>query len=472
MRISYLLARLSPTRLVRTAVAWAFLGSFLRCGGAILLLPLIARYMPAKHLGIWYVFVSMGGLILLIDEGVSVSVSRAAAYLWTGAEDLLSFGIAPLKQADGVGPNKDGMHSLVRTLVWYYRLFATVCFAILAAIGSAWIWHLTRDLPDAGILRTAWLVYSFGYCLSLSGLLWPALLSGINEVCRAQRILTIGSIINYAVAAAGLILHFGIWSLAAGSLLMAIFTRAAAMRAFHRATGNAFRQRNAKGLQWPLLGKLWPNSWRLGICGVGAYLSVPATVLICSAFIDLETTGSLGLSLQLLTKLVALSAVWLLVKIPELNRFRAQDEVRRLIAVSVTRIRLSVLTFVLGAAAIIVLAPGLLKITGAQTLLLPGPLLVLLSATLLLALQQSLHGHLILTENRNPFALAQLFTGMGAVILAVILAPRFNLNGILLASFIVPLLYLDWWIVLRAVSGLGIKPLAYLRLFFRGRVVC
>jgi hypothetical protein len=155
-----------------------------------------------------------------------------------------------------------------------------------------------------------------------------------------------------------------------------------------------------------------------------------------------------------------------------LNRFRAQDEVRRLIAVSVTRIRLSVLTFVLGAAAIIVLAPGLLKITGAQTLLLPGPLLVLLSATLLLALQQSLHGHLILTENRNPFALAQLFTGMGAVILAVILAPRFNLNGILLASFIVPLLYLDWWIVLRAVSGLGIKPLAYLRLFFRGRVVC
>ncbi len=472
MKFKQLLARLAPARLVRTAVVWAFLGGFLRSGGAILLLPLIAHYVPGQHLGIWYVFVSMGGLVLLIDDGVSVSVSRAAAYLWSGAEDLLSFGIAPLKQADNARPNTAAMHKLVRTLVWYYRLFAMVCFVLLALCGSTWIWHLTRDLPDAGILRTAWLVYSFGYCLSLSGLLWPALLSGINEVCRAQRILTIGSIINCVVAAAGLILHFGIWSLAAGSLLMSIFTRIAAMRAFHRATGHVFRRSADEGLQWSLLRKLWPNSWRLGICGVGAYLSVPATVLICSAFIDLETTASLGLSLQLLNKLVVLSAVWLLVKIPELNRFRAQNEVRRLIAVSVARIRLSVLTFVLGAAAIIVLAPTLLEITGARTLLLPGPLLVLLAATLLLALQQSLHGHLILTENRNPFALAQLFTGIGVVILAVILAPRFNLNGILLATFVVPLLYLDWWIVLRAVSGLGIKPLEYLRLFFRGRVVC
>jgi len=469
--IKQLLARLAPARLVRTAVAWAFLGSLLRSGGGIVLLPLIARYMPGKHLGIWYVFVSKGALILLIDDGVSVSVSRAAAYLWTGAEDLRAFGIAPLTPADNVRPNTELMHKLVRTLVHYYQLFATVCFVLLSLFGGAWIWHLTRNLPDARMLRFSWLVYSFGYCLSLSGLLWPALLSGINEVCRVQRILTIGSIINYTIAAIGLVLRFGIWSLAAGSLLMAIFTRMAAMRAFHRTTGNAFRQRNAGGLQWSLLLKLWPNSWRLGICGVGAYLSVPATVLICSAFIDLETTASLGLSLQLLNKLVAMSAVWLLVKIPELNRYRAQEQLRRLVAVFVARIRLSLLTYVLGAAAIIAVTPALLRITGAQTSLLPLPLFAILCVMLLLSLQQALHGHVILTENRNPFALAQLLTGMGVVILAVILAPRFGLNGILLAALAVPLFYLDWWIVLRALSGLGVRPLEYLRLFFRGHIV-
>ena len=193
-------------------------------------------------------------------------------------------------------------------------------------------------------------------------------------------------------------------------------------------------------------------------------MTFQANTLICSAFLDLRTTASYGLSLQAATLLVGFSGIWVRVKLPAINQLRAQGMVERIPTIFRPRIILALLTFGVGAAVLLLLGRPLLELLNARTQLLPAALLATLLLIQLLEMHHSLYGELVYSENVNPFVKPALISGLAIIILSVLLTPRFGVWGMLLASGLVQLCFNNWWPVLRAIRGLGPAGENYWRL--------
>lgn len=454
-------------RVMRSAVAWSFVSTFVRIGANFFVLPVLLRKLPPEQLGLWYVFGSLGAFAALLDLGFEPTIMRVVSYLWAGAERLVAFGLHDDTPAGARGPNRPLLSEVVSTLRVYYRFVGLGVFVLLATAGGAWIWTRTADLPDAGLLRWAWVAYAFGESLKFVSGRWPALLAGIGELRVSQQIVTVGSVVYYIAAVAGLLAGLRLWALVGAALLMGIATRWLGRLAFVRTAslpGGLPRARFHRAV----FDAIWPNAWRTGLVAFGAFMIIQANTLVCSAFLDLAATASYGISLQLVTILVGLASVWVQVKIPHISQLRVTGESAAIARLFACRMRLVILSYAAGAVCIISAAPRVLEAIGSRTQLLPANQLAVLLVIQFLEMHHSLYGALVLTENRNPFLRPALVSGVLIVALSITLTPRLGVWGLLLSAGAVQIAFNNWWPVLRAIRGLGMAPGGFGRLFFTG----
>ena len=67
---------------------WSYIGSFVKLGVNIILLPIILVYLSDDELGLWYVFGSIATLVALLDFGFAPALARNISYVWCGATNL------------------------------------------------------------------------------------------------------------------------------------------------------------------------------------------------------------------------------------------------------------------------------------------------------------------------------------------------------------------------------------------------
>ena len=454
-----LLARAS-----RSAVGWSFIATALRFGSAAFVLPLVLRRVPPEELGLWYVFLSLGSLASLMDLGFSTTVIRSAAYLWAGAQQLIPWGIHTVEadMASGPqGPNLPLLSDLVRSLRVYYLTAAVAVFLLLSVGGGAWIWHRSEALLDKQSLRAAFIVYAVGVSLNFANSIWIYLLSAINAVRQSQQITVICLATYYLLAIAGLLGGLKVWALVIGTLVMGILERLLGRSVFTRLASlprGTFR--------FEIITVLWPNAWRTGAVSLGAFMIIQANTLICSAFLDLKTIASYGLTLQAINLLVGVSSVWVTVKWPEINHLRAQRRLSDIATLFASRMRLTLLTFMVGAGTLVVFGPTLFTLVHTQTQLLPCGILLVLLLVQSLEMHHSLYAGLVYSENVNPFLKPALISGAGIVLFSLILVPRYGLWGAVVSVGVVQLCFNNWWPVVRAIEGLGLAKLGYWARFF------
>jgi O-antigen/teichoic acid export membrane protein len=449
---------------LQSAVAWAFIATALRTGAGVLLLPLMLRQLPQEEIGMWYLFLAVGGLAALLDLGIAPTATRAAGYLWAGAAQLQAFGRNPEPAALGETPNFQGLRDLIATLRRFYLGLGLVIFLVLFFGGGWWIWLKSESLPSAALIRSAYVAWCLNALAQCTGELWPNLLLGLNEVRKSQQITAASLVIYYGLAAAGLILGGGLWALVLANFAMGITVRL---------LGRMFVLRKlapgGDGLgrfRWDYLRTLWPNAWRLAAVSVGAYLILQANTLICSAYLSLKATASYGLTLQLISMLSAISGTWVVVKIPLINQWRAQHREDLVIPLFASRVRLALLTYLLGALAVLFIAPRMLEWIGAKTTLITTGQLSFFLIIRLLETQHSIYAGLVLSENENPFLRPALLSGLAIVCLSLLATPRLGIWGMLLAAGLVQAAYNNWWTVRRGIAGLNVDPARYWGLFF------
>jgi O-antigen/teichoic acid export membrane protein len=446
-------------RVLRSAIGWSLIAAALRFGSALLLLPFILWRIPSDELGLWYVFISLGALAALMDLGFAHAATRSAGYLWAGSRMLLPFGIEladPMLEADNTGstiprqPNLPMLSNLVASLRVYYLSAGGLLLLLLTTAGGAWIWHESVGLANAHSIRFAFLAYAVGVSLGFANSLWPSLLAGINAVKEAQQITAACLLVYFCLAVAGLLAGLGMWALVIGTIVAGFAERFIGRTVFYRLV--PLRSGKFDG---SVLRALWPNAWRTAAVGLGAFMIFQANILICSAFLDLRTTASYGLSLQAVALLAGVSSIWVRVKLPTIHHLRAQGMVERIPAIFRQRIVFALLTFGAGAAILLFLGRPLLELLNTRTQLLPAALLATLLLIQLLEMHHSLYGELVYSENVNPFVKPALISGGAIIILSVLLTPRLGVWGMLLASGLVQLCFNNWWPVLRAIRGLG-----------------
>jgi O-antigen/teichoic acid export membrane protein len=454
-------------RLSRSAVAWSFVATGMRFGSAAFVLPLILRRVPPEELGLWYVFLSLGYVTSLLDLGFASAVLRSAAYVWAGARKLLPWGIDRVATEENLQPDSRNLPllaDLVASLRLYYFVVGVAVFAVLTICGGAWIWHKSVLLPNRQSLRAAFLVYALSVSLNFAYSIWGYLLSAVNGVRQSQQILIASLATYYLIAVTGLLLGLKIWAVVLGVLVMGVTERLLGRAVFNRLAPLPRGQ-----FRWDIIRTLWPNAWRAGAVSFGIFLILQANTLICSAFLDLKTTASYGLSLQAATLLVGVSSVWVTVKWPVINHLRARSRLYEIAALFAKRVRLAVLTFIAGGSALVAVGPSLLAILKAQTHFLPTAALIGLLVVQLLEMHHSLYAGLVYSENVNPFLKPILISGFAIVLISILLVPRIGIWGLVLSAGVVQLAFNNWWSVLRGVRGLGQASHDYWLIFFGKR---
>ncbi len=455
-------------RLWHSAVAWTFLATLLRLGASVFVLPLILRKLPPEHLGLWYVFLTIGGFASLLDFGFEPTITRMASYAWGGASRLIAFGIHQDEVKTNVKPepNRALLGDLVATLRAYYFWIGLAVLVLLVIGGGIWVWMQTAQLSAATSLRLAWLVYAVGCCLNFISGRWPALLTGVGALKEGQYVSIISLLVYYVVAVAGLLAGLGLWALVLAGIGMGWVLRSAGRRFFRR-TALPGRLPGAR-FHTELFSAIWPNAWRMGLVSLGAFLAVSANTLVCGAFLGLKTTASYGISFQLVSLLGGLSGVWVQVKIPLINQLRLQNQDEEIVRIFVSRMRLFILSYLAGTVAVLFLAPMALQVIGSKTLLLSFWPLALFALIKFLEMHQWLYTQLVLTENWNPFLKPSLISGAATVMLGIVLTPKFGVWGLLISEGVVQACYNNWWCVVRALRGLKLDPYRYfLRFFFQ-----
>ncbi|HEY4285254.1 MAG TPA: O-unit flippase-like protein [Chthoniobacterales bacterium] len=453
-------------RASQSAVLWGLLATSLRLFSGVLVLPLVVRRLPSDHLGLWYVFLSLQGIAALFDLGFSPAVTRAAGYLWAGATELRRFGVAIQSSAAAdTQPNYALLSGLVATMKLYYRFFGAASALVMLIGGGSWIWVKTQNLPDANTLRACYFVFVIGGFLTATGDLWPALLSGINAVRAAQKILLGSGVINLLVVTIGLLAGLKIWALVLGVIGSGLFIRLAGRKIFLDRAGPQLSRKNRP--QFDLITTLWPTAWRSGLVSLGGYLVLSANTLICSAFLDLKTTASYGLSLTVIGVLNTVSATFTNIKIPFTNQLRALGQTEQIATVWIQRTRVSLLFYAMGAIFLLIVGRPAFELIGSKTMPLPNAQLAVAVLIIGLEMHHVLYAILIISENQNPFVIPALLSGVATVVLSILLTPRLGIWGMLIAQGCTQAAFNNWWTVYRGIRGLGLSVPEYWRRYIQ-----
>src|SRR5260221_4188072 len=91
--------RLVWKRAVRSAIAYAVVGTVVRVGANLILIPLVLLYLSKKEQALWWVFLALGNFANLADFGFGQVISRGYSYLWAGAEDFDAEGLPAAPQS-------------------------------------------------------------------------------------------------------------------------------------------------------------------------------------------------------------------------------------------------------------------------------------------------------------------------------------------------------------------------------------
>jgi hypothetical protein len=128
------------------------------------------------------------------------------------------------------------------------------------------------------------------------------------------------------------------------------------------------------------------------------------------------------------------------------------------------------ITYTLLAAIIVLAGNQLLAWKGTQTRLLATPALIFYFGYLAIQLFYVQFGCLAFTENVVPFFKIAIFTGLGMIVLSLIMTSTFGLWGMLMAPLIAEGIYSAWFTIRRGFRGQSLKPGEFVRAALSGQV--
>src|SRR6266852_2527396 len=119
----------------RSAIAFAVLGTGVRVGANLILIPLVLLCLSKEEQALWWVFVALGNFANLADFGFGEVISRVYSYFWAGAEDFDAEGLrAPSKQSQPNLPRIRQLNATVQFLYWRISLAAMLLLALGGSI--------------------------------------------------------------------------------------------------------------------------------------------------------------------------------------------------------------------------------------------------------------------------------------------------------------------------------------------------
>jgi O-antigen/teichoic acid export membrane protein len=173
---------MSLARRITAAVSAMWLSRFIGIALNVSLMPLLFRYLPQAELGIWFLMVQSSALAMLLDFGVTGTLTRRIAFA-CGA---------------GAGASPDPaaaarIAGLIATARPLYRWLSIGSLLIAWSAGSLTI-ELFGPKETVGTVWAAWSILCVGHAVSIGTGMWMAVISGIGRIAAVSMLATFSSV--------------------------------------------------------------------------------------------------------------------------------------------------------------------------------------------------------------------------------------------------------------------------------------
>lgn len=447
-------------------VVWNYLGISTSLGSQIILLPILIKYLEPDILGLWYIFVSIGSLVVLFDFGLNPTIARTVAYSWSGAKSLNRQDVDYIDEKSET--NYELLFYIIKTCRLVYLLISLLALLTMLIIGTWYIKNISKDIFSYNIL-IAWFVYIVSIFFNLYVGYYAVALRGIGDIANLNKINVIAKLSFLIIGLLGLILGYGILALSLANLISGFILRCLSAYVFYNKhkikdifASIVFKHRYSVKY---VFRKMWYNTWRDGIVSINVYLTTQANTLLCASFLSLQETGIYSFCLQVVSALYNISSGLYVSSQPSLQSAYINNDKnlsRKLFSMSIF---VFYLVFILGTLIFIILGiPIILYIKNAFNI--DKLMFLLLAINMLLIQRHRLSASFISNMNRLPYVKAFISFGFLSLILSYICMKflGWGVYSLIIGSIIIQSIYNNWKWNLMVNKYLGINEFELVKL--------
>lgn len=430
-------------RLANSTVVWSWGFNFLRLASGLLLLPLLLRLLPGPEFGMYYIFLSLNGIVAVLDLGFSPTIGRFVTYAMAGAQRITAQGISE-DQPHGA-PNYPLLWELLGTAKVFYGFLVIATLLLLGTVGTYMVGVHVHETASPNFTWLAWGASVAAICAETYFNVWNMFLRSMNQVLTATRIYFVAYGLRLVMACILLVNGWGLLSLPLSSLITAFivwnFSKAKCLKALGPAPA-------VRHVDWKAhFRTIWPNSWRLGLYFGGNYLLGITNQNLCAYMFGLEAGGVYGFSVQVISIVGGMAGVWTLVKWPLLGQFIAARNLEALRRILWSRLWLQVISYAGLVLAAILLGPVLISLIRSDKQMLPLLWMALLATNGVLEAHCSVWNTMISMWNQLPMLWPSLITNAVALLLniSLVLLPDAHPGYLVLGPLLAGVAFNYWY---------------------------
>ena len=426
-------------------IIWSYVATIFRVGAGIILWPFILSQMSAETVGIWNVMITIMGFVALLDFGFQPSFARNISYIFSGVTKLQKVGIQTAVSDGNI--NFSLLKGTLNAMRKFYRWMALGVFVILGIAGTAYFYYILQkysgDRTDAMI---AWILLIAINSYNVYTLYYNALLLGKGYIRRERQIMILSQCVYLSLAIVLIYAGYGLTAIVSSQAVSIILQRILSYRVFFTKELKQQLLHTEADETKDILRAISPNAVKVGLTQLGGFCVTKSALLIGSAFLTLEETACYGITLHIIDILARCSTVYYQSITPKIAQSRANKDVIKLKYYFVCSIGILVATFLLGGAAIAFLGNWGLNMIGSETKFLPTIMLCVMLLVYLLETNHSIAAGFISADNRIPFFIPSLLSGLGTVVLLGLFLSIFKWGvwGMILSQGIAQLVYQNW----------------------------
>ena len=426
-------------------IIWSYVATIFRVGAGIILWPFILSQMSAETVGIWNVMITIMGFVALLDFGFQPSFARNISYIFSGVTKLQKVGIQTAVSDGNI--NFSLLKGTLNAMRKFYRWMALGVFVILGIAGTAYFYYILQkysgDRTDAMI---AWILLIAINSYNVYTLYYNALLLGKGYIRRERQIMILSQCVYLSLAIVLIYAGYGLTAIVSSQAVSIILQRILSYRVFFTKELKQQLLHTEADETKDILRAISPNAVKVGLTQLGGFCVTKSALLIGSAFLTLEETACYGITLHIIDILARCSTVYYQSITPKIAQSRANKDVIKLKYYFVCSISILVATFLLGGAAIAFLGNWGLNMIGSETKFLPTIMVCVMLLVYLLETNHSIAAGFISADNRIPFFIPSLLSGLGTVLLLWLFLSIFKWGvwGMILSQGIAQLVYQNW----------------------------
>lgn len=433
-------------RSTKSDVIWSYIGIIMSMGSNFMLLPFLMRFIDSELLGLWYVYLSIGGIVTLFDFGFNPTLARNVTYCWSGAKQLNEEGVV---QTQGSKPNYMLLKKVIGTCKAIYLVISLAALIVMLSIGSVYIYYVSEEVFDRTVI-ISWLIYVVAVFFNLYYGYFATFLRGVGAVSKYNKINVLARLVQIIISIFLLILGYGIIAVSLAYLLYGFLLRIFSKQAFYKYEniGNRIEEieeKTSMAEMKQLFKVVWHNAWKDGLVALAHYCASQASTLIASLFLTLTDTGIYSISVQLITAIATIAAGLYTAYQPVMQSAyvnKERDECKRLMSVSMLEF---FAIFWIGTIVLVTIGIPMLKwIQPSNTY----DISIILGIALYTFFykRQSYYASFISNTNHVPYVKAYVLSSIAGVICSVVMVYYLQMGvwGLILGQFIPQFIYNVW----------------------------